>query len=67
MKIKEKTVDWVCKIMREDADKNKKKDNPDFGYLPCLLKGEHIIIYPDIFSFIIKRKTSQCQSSQTNH
>lgn len=38
MKIKEKTVDWVCKIMREDADKNKKKDNPDFGYLPSALR-----------------------------
>jgi len=34
-KINKKTVDWVCKIMRQDAFKNSKKDNPDLGYLPA--------------------------------
>ena len=37
-KINKKTVDWVCKIMREDARKNVKKDNPDLGYLPAALR-----------------------------
>lgn len=37
-KIDKKTVDWVCKIMREDALKNRKNDNQDLGYLPSAIR-----------------------------
>ena len=37
-KINDKTVQWVCKIMRQDARKNAQKDNPAFGYLPAAIR-----------------------------
>ena len=37
-RIDKKTVDWVCKIMREDARKHAKKDNPNLYYLPAALR-----------------------------
>ena len=37
-KINDKTVKWVTKIMREDARKNVKKDNPALGYLPAAIR-----------------------------
>lgn len=37
-KINKKTIDWVCKIMREDARKNRKNDNQDLGYLPSAIR-----------------------------
>lgn len=37
-RIDKKTVNWCCKVIRRDAFRNAKNDDPDLGFLPATIR-----------------------------